>query len=237
MKYHIGICDDEEMILSVSEVYVREISKKINLDIEIFCFKSGIELLEFVKNNNRLDLLFLDIDMKDLNGISTAVQLRMLKKDTVIIFVTGHREFAIDAFEVDAVGYIVKPVDPVKMEKLMKKAINLLIMTRNKIVNTMLIITEENIKKRIPQYKIMYIEKEKNQCAIHTLENVHYCYTTIAKIVEELDDYFWQINQGTIINKKYIKDIKGNDVILKNDLVFSLGRKFSKQVKEQFYAI
>lgn len=234
MRYIIGICDDEELMLKINELYVREMSKKIGIDVEILCFRSGNEIIEY-SQSDKIDVAFMDIDMKGISGINAALKLKSINRDMVIIFVTGHREFAIDAFEADAVGYLVKPIQPEKVEKMLRKSINLIILMKNRVNNTMLVITEDNIKKKIPQYKIIYIEKEGNQCQIHTTEGTHSYYIAITKIIEELEDYFWQINQGIIINKKFIKDIVKNEILLKNGLSFILGRKYSKEIRQKFF--
>lgn len=123
MRYCIVICDDEEMMLRINEVYISEIAKKRNIDVDIKCFESGEAVLEFAKHH-RVDIAFLDINMNTISGISTAVQLKKTNNDIVTIFITGHAEFALDAFEVEAIGYLVKPVDPKKIEKWVVKAIN-----------------------------------------------------------------------------------------------------------------
>lgn len=234
MKYCIAVCDDEAMMLKINEVYISEIAKKHNLDIDLKCFESGEELVEYAKKH-RVDIAFLDINMKQISGISAAVQLKKLNNDMVTIFITGHAEFALEAFEAEAIGYLVKPLDPKKLEKWIIKAANQIIMQKSKIVSTMITIVEDNVKKKIPQYKIIYIEKEHNQCAIHTTDSVHYCYLTITNMIEKLEKMFYQINQGTIVNKNYITTIESNEVVLKNSMSFTLGRKFNKIVKEQYY--
>lgn len=234
MRYCIVICDDEEMMLRINEVYISEIAKKRNIDVDIKCFESGEAVLEFAKHH-RVDIAFLDINMNTISGISTAVQLKKTNNDIVTIFITGHAEFALDAFEVEAIGYLVKPVDPKKIEKWVVKAINQINMQKTKMINTTLTIVEENIKKKIPQYKIVYIEKERNLCAIHMVDSVHYCYDSITNMKESLDSIFWKVNQGIVVNKNYIISIEGSEVVLRNGMRFTLGRKFRKLVKEQYY--
>lgn len=234
MKFCIAICDDEEMMLKINQVYITEMIKKIGVEAQITCFKSGQEVIKFAQNHD-IDIAFLDIDMKGLSGIATAVQLKKLKQSIITIFVTGHREFAVEAFDAEAVGYLVKPVEPQKLEKLLKRAINLVIMQKNRLINSNITITEDNLKKKIQQYKIIYIEKKINKCLINTTEQTHSCYDTIANMKNMLDDSFLQISQGVIVNKRYIRSIEGNDVLLKNQLIFSIGRKFIKEVKASYF--
>jgi len=173
--------------------------------------------------------------MPTVSGIASAMSFKKINKDIIIIFVTGHKEFALEAFDADAIGYIVKPVQPEKLERILRKAINLINMSKNQIMSKSIFIIEDNIKKKLLIHQIITIEKEGNRCKIVSINEIHYCYMTISKILNELDKDFWQINQGVIVGRRYIKDIYGNEVIMKNGQRYVLGRKYSKDVKDRFY--
>lgn len=234
MQYKIGICDDEEMIIKVNKIYIEEIAKKHNMDIVIYSALNGDQIISNMKQHN-LDIIFMDIDMKGISGIEAAVEIKKVNRDTSIIFVTAHSEFALTAYEIDAIGYLVKPIDPAKLEKLLLKAARQIVLEKNKITNSMLIITEDNVKKRLPQYKIICIEKQSNQCIAYMKDSTHYFYDTIANIKGKLESYFYQINQGVIINNKYIKDIEGNQMLLKNGMSYTIGRKYIKEIRNMVY--
>lgn len=108
MNYKIAICDDEK-------IYLEEISqniKKRNSDYKINVYNSGAEL---VKNNPDYDIIFLDIEMPDMDGMTTAERLREMKFDGIIIFLTSHTEFMPDAFKVKAFRFLSKPIDAKKL--------------------------------------------------------------------------------------------------------------------------
>lgn len=234
MKYNIAICDDEDMMIKINTVYITELSKKMKLDVSVHGFTDGRDLIDFAYEH-KIDIAFLDIDMPEISGISSAMSLKKINKDIIIIFVTGHKEFALEAFDADAVGYIVKPVQPEKLERILRKAINLINMSKNQIISKSIFIIEDNVKKKLLIHQIISIEKEGNRCKIVSINETHYCYMTISKILNELDKDFWQINQGVVVGKRYIKDIYGNEVIMKNGQRYVLGRKYSKDVKDRFY--
>lgn len=234
MQYKIGICDDEEMIVKINRIYIEEIAKKHNIDMILYAALNGEQIVNQMKKYN-LDIIFMDIDMKGMSGIEAAVEIKKINRDTCVIFVTAHNEFALDAYEVEAIGYLVKPIDPAKLEKLLLKSARQITLERNKIVTTMLTITEDNVKKRLPQYKIISIEKQKNQCIAYMKDSTHYFYDTLANLKGKLDQYFYQINQGVIINSNYVKDIAGNQIILKNGMSYTIGRKYIKDIRNMVY--
>ena len=122
MPYQIGLCDDENYQLKVNTLFLKEIASKNKYDLEYHEFTSGKQLRNYLETNN-LDALFLDIDLGEETGIEIATWIARKYSHIITVFVTGHREFAVEAFEVDAVGYLVKPYDIKKMENVMKKVI------------------------------------------------------------------------------------------------------------------
>lgn len=78
-----------------------------------------------MKQNNRYDIIFLDIEMKKVNGIETAKEIRCIDKNVIIIYVSGFEAYAIDTFEVNPFRFIVKPVQKKEFEKVFTSAVNI----------------------------------------------------------------------------------------------------------------
>lgn len=100
----IAICDDEKIICSQVEKLVK--NQEPNCDIKLF--DSGEELL---KEQGKFDIIFLDIQMDGINGIETARILRNKKEETILIFITGIKEYVFEAFDVSAFHYLLKPIE------------------------------------------------------------------------------------------------------------------------------
>lgn len=236
MQYRIGICDDEELMININSLYIKDIAKKLDLDIILHTFSSGEDLLAYA-DSHPLDIAFLDIDMDGISGISAAFSLRKKYPNIVTIFITGHSEYALEAFDTDAAGYLVKPLNPEKLEYSLKKAIKYTKLAKKATISKYITITEDNIKKKLPQYQIIYFEKEGNQCKVVTTKETHYWYVTIKSILQLLDDDFIQVNQGVIVNHIYIKSIIKDSIVLKDGSSFQIGRKYLPLVKERFFTL
>ena len=185
--------------------------------------------------SNALDIVFLDIDLGDENGIEIAAWIAKNYPDTMIVFVTGHREFAEEAFEVDAIGYLVKPYDIKKMEKVLGKAMLLL---EKKVVeesSAEIVITDENVKKKLDCKDILYIKRQQSRSIIKTQQKEYRVYETITSLCERIGDSFIRVNQGEIVNKKIIEEIKGNTVYLKDGDEMSIGRTYRKEVQAKYF--
>jgi len=233
MKFNIIVCDDENIALKINCIYIEELVKKYKIDASVTGFQSGEKLIEFIENNE-VDIAFLDIDLKGMNGI--VVASRILKKNpkVITIFVTGHREFAYDAFTVEAFSYLTKPIDSDRLERVFKKAILQVNDLSNRKLRTPLVITEENIKKKINQSIIIYIERVESQSVIVTKASKHYVYETITSLVGRLEENFLRINQGIIVNLTEVASLQGNQIMMKSEEVFTVGRAYSKDVKKKY---
>lgn len=234
MSYQVGFCDDEIYQIKVNNLFLKEIASKNGYDFDCHGFSSGKQLRNYLTSHH-LDLLFLDIDLGDETGIEAAAWVARNYPDTIIIFVTGHREFAEEAFEVEALGYLVKPYDIKKMENVLKKAMNLLGERAVKEPAAEIIITDENIKKKISLQDILYVERQQSKSIIKTKQKEYQVYETITSLRERLGDSFIRINQGEIVNNNMIKEIKGNTAYLKNGKEMSIGRTYRKEVLAKYF--
>lgn len=106
---NICLCDDEKNILNYYSEKINEIAKLNNKLIKIELFESGESLLfELEENPNRFDIMIIDIIMRNVNGIDATKILRNYGYQGIIIFLTSSSEFALDAFEVEPLNYIIK---------------------------------------------------------------------------------------------------------------------------------
>ncbi len=234
MAYQVAFCDDETYQVKVNNLYLKEIASKKKYDFECYGFRTGKQLKSYMLSNV-LDIVFLDIDLGDENGIEIAAWIAKNYPDTMIVFVTGHREFAEEAFEVEAIGYLVKPYDIKKMEKVLDKAMLLLEKKAVEESSTEIVITDENVKKKLDCKDILYIKRQQSKSIIKTQQKEYRVYETITSLCERIGDSFIRVNQGEIVNRKMIEEIKGNTVYLKDGDEMSIGRTYRKEVLAKYF--
>lgn len=234
MSYQVAFCDDEVFQIKLNNLFLKEIASKNGYDFEYHGFQSGKALKNYLGSHN-LDILFLDIDLGDETGIEVAAWVTRNYPDVITVFVTGHREFAEEAFEVEAMGYLVKPYDISKMENVLKKAMNLLQNNQKEKISTEIVITDENIKKKIDCRDILYIERQQSKSIIKTQQKEYQVYETMTSLCDRIGESFIRVNQGEVVNLNIIKEIKGNTVYLKNGMEMSIGRTYRKEVLEKYF--
>lgn len=236
MNYRIAICEDEiyykEELLAFLKAYESESGNSLLIEY----YSSGEEFLELGKNKV-YHIIILDVEMGKLTGVEVAREIRKQDETVQIIFATSHERYAIDAFDVSALGYLVKPVSYLKLKKLISNAIMLVDFMNDK----------EDAKKRYIKVKvkyetvnilvdsIRYIEKKRNKCIIHEKDNEYSCYETLTQFYEKLDIHkFIYTHQGYIVNYDKIQEVLDNSVILDDYIEIPLSRRYYKPLKERF---
>lgn len=235
MAYQIGICDDEEYQIKLNGLYLKELASQNMWSMEYHGFKRASHVVNYLKTKH-LDILLLDIDLgEEDSGIALAAYLASKYPELVVVFVTGHREFTGEAFEVEAMGYLVKPYDIKKMERVFRKALLQVSALQNKEEDREIIITDENLKKKLHVKEVLYVQRQLSRSVIYTEKKCYNVYETITSLYERLGNDFLRINQGEVANIKEISEIRGNVVILKNGLEMSIGRTYRKDVIAKYF--
>lgn len=234
MAYQIGVCDDEIYQIKVNRLFLEEIASQNNLDLECHGFSSGAQLKNFLLNKE-LDILFMDIDLGDESGVELAAQLSRQYPKMVIAFVTGHREFMEEAFEMDAMGYLVKPYEIGRMERVLRKSLLQVSALKQSINEPEIIVNDENLKKKIKCKDIVYVQRQQYKSVIVTGRRNYCVYEPITALHERLGEGFLRVNQSEVVNVQEIRTIEGNIVKLKNDMEMSIGRTFREGVIERYF--
>ncbi|MGG7176737.1 LytR/AlgR family response regulator transcription factor [Clostridium paraputrificum] len=198
----IGVCDDEKISFEIIKGFL----KKYNLKVNVTYFNSGYDLL---KKINELDLIFLDICMPEINGISVANIIRVNNNPIPIIFLTCLTDRIQDGYKVSAFRFLIKPLEWDTFKSVMDDYQSKYLYNHNIIIN------EERFKIKISENKIMYIECIGDKTAIHTEEDIYLSNKTIKQWNEELDKRkFVNCHKSFIVNLYYVKS--WCDVIMLN---------------------
>lgn len=217
----IGICDDEALLLNE----IKKITEDSLQPRQVFSIQStytdGKSLLYEIQDGKHFDLLLLDIELPDISGMELARQIHELLPDALMIFVTAHYKYAIDAYEFHIFRYIPKNQLRERLPHALLDAVSLL-----EIQNTdSYIISKYNCFERIPLKEILYIEKDGKNAVFHITatkcrtqnqtDQLRSIRKTLTEIFEELQsDEFYFIERGYIVNFRHVTGISHTDCIL-----------------------
>jgi len=234
--YYIALCDDkiEELVIAENmlKAYQEQNSDRTFL---IRRFQKAEELIATIRKKEYLpDLVIMDIFMPGKLGVDAAKELRELGIQSHIIFLTVSKEYALEAFQVDAVQYLLKPVAQDELfqvlDKIWKKAEE----DRKKY----LVIRISNSLCRIPMQDIAYVEaQKKNQCLYLSTGTQHMLRLTMAKIFEMLSEYeeFVKVGISYIINLIHVESISAQMIQMDNGKQIYLPRGAYRALKEQYF--
>lgn len=205
-------------------------------------FENPIDALKFINTNNHIDVVFLDINMPEINGINLGQIIYNLNSEIKIIFTTAYREYAVEAFEIRAFDYILKPYSEKKiietLEKLEKEEKKTQDITK---INKITVFQDDKIVV-ISLDEIYYIEVNDKDTHIYTKDNQYTSKFKISKWEEILPrKKFYRTHRGYIVNLDIIKEIEpwfnGTYILKLQDVDFRIpvSRNNTKEFKDLFF--
>ncbi len=225
---NIAICDDENNCI---ERINRMLQKyKETEEMKIYKFLSGEQFLEQISSGNKFDIVFLDIEMATTSGIEVAHILREKNSDAIVIFTTSHVGYVSDTFRLGAFQFLVKPVEEESFCYDFERAIS-----EYKKAHQLYRIRWRDTSYIIKYGDIFYIEAYNRHLYIYTESKAYECVGMLPEQVTKLKPYdFVRCHQGFIINMSKIKEINKADVVLSNDVVIPIGRKYREGLLKAF---
>ena len=224
----IAVCDDEEK-------YRQDIKKRIDrvcnsLDVLVDEYCDGRELIKSFEKCP-YDMVFLDIEMPAMDGITLAKKLRAISEGLFIVFLTGHVEYALTGYEVNALRYLTKPVDPDKLKEVLKYVSD---RGRSK---QQLLIREEGEELLLDMDSVIFLEAQNQYIRIMTDGGEHLVRYNISDYEKELTPHgFFRTHRSYIVSLGRIKKLGKSEVITDNGDTIPVSRGNMQSLKERFYA-
>lgn len=223
----IAICDDEQNWIDALKTLLDSYFFSKQIQFYLSTFKNGSELLE---RQNEFDIIFMDYQMNELNGIEVAREIRRRNNNCTIIFVSSYPDIAIDAFEVDAYRFLVKPIDK-------KKLFNALDEHRKRTEsNDYLIINYRTETVSVKMSDIIFCESTGKHSVIHTTNGD----IDVSKNIKEIEcrlpkDNFFRCHRAYIISLAHIKTFNTEHVVLDNGAEAFISRAYLADFKNAFH--
>ncbi|MDE7477210.1 MAG: LytTR family DNA-binding domain-containing protein [Lachnospiraceae bacterium] len=240
--YLIALCDDEPTELEKTEKLLSDYERKYTtLEFIIRCFENVDELLCLVREKKYIpNLIFMDIYMPDKEsnsyplGMEAAKELRNMNYKGKIVFLTASKEYALEAFDVDALQYMVKPVSEEKLFSILNSLLKDLEEERKKYI----LLRIEGKLVRVSLNDIVYCEAlGKRQCLYLTDGTQYILRMTMTELYEQLSQYqeFAKIGAAFIVNLEYIGTLNAKEICMDNGRKIYLPRGTYKGLREQYF--
>lgn len=237
--YHIVICDDDKRYIN----YIRRMLLECGLkkdDVMFYEYMSGEELVISMERMEKIDLLILDMQMKEYDGNRTAKLFRKQFPSSIIVFCSGVCQPTVESFETTPFRYLLKEYTEERMIKELMSVINEM---RNKQIEPMVIGTFRYCDVKLKLDDILYISIVRNGSGIHIVPEMMYeendnqlmSRKKIDEFYEELKDYgFEYAHNSYIVNLNHIKRKNTKELVLSDGTILTIARSKEKRLRQAF---
>ena len=209
----IGICDDVYDARLVLRSALERALEARHIQGQFFEFSSGEGLLGWLEHHaGELDLVFLDMEMGELDGMETARRLRAADAGLQLVFVTGYADRVFDGYSVGALGYLLKPPTAEQLEEVLDRAQAALVRDLDRAY----ICCSGDIRYRIPIANILYFVSDRRQVTCVTEGRDYTFYGKLDGVAEEVGDGFVRIHQRYLVRSGAVDRIEGSEVVLRD---------------------
>ncbi len=219
----VAVCDDEKYMAGAVKKMAADFFRAQNIETVIEVFLSGKELLKYEKT---IDILFLDIQMKEMDGMETARILRRRGFKGYLIFITVLRETVFEAFEVQAYDYLVKPIEQSRFQKTMERVLA----SMQSAGEANLLVQRGYESRLVPFEQIIFCEIIDRKVYLHltSFEIVDY-YDRIENLETKLDGRFFRCHRSFLINLQYLRSYKNQTAYMEGGKQIPVSRLRSKE--------
>ena len=199
------IVDDEAPARSELRFLLEE-TGRIDTIVEAASAREAVERMMEV----RADVLFLDIHMPKTSGMQLAEALHKLKNPPAVIFVTAYSEYALEAFDVNAVDYLMKPVESDRLNQALDKvSVRAKPQPTSKSTVERIPVVKSGRKVLVPIDQIRYIEAKDDYSCIYTDSDRYLSTISLAQLENKLSPHgFFRVHRGYIVNLEYVEDVE-----------------------------
>lgn len=228
MNYKVAVIDDNSADTEYVTALVARWAESAGHALGISTFPFAEAFLFQYEDERNFDILLLDIEMKEMNGVDLAKKIRQGNDAVQIVFITGYPDFLAEGYEVAALHYLMKPVSYEKLCAVLDKAVANLAKTEKR-----LCVTYDRQTDFVPLSQILYVEAQRQCVLIHTFGETYRMKQSFAETVNELDEYFFKCQRSFCVNLCHITRIKGGSVLLKNGEEVPISRGMAEKIGKE----
>ena len=226
-NYNCVIIDDNELDRLIVENYVRKFNQ-----FSILGVFSNVNDAIAVINSNSTDILFLDIDMPEMSGLEFR---RIMKDIPVCVFITSHAEYAVESFEVEALDFIVKPLDLERFTLSVNRICDYMELrikaTEPEFDNESIFLKEGHGRVKIIINDVLYIEALKDFTRIVTIDKQYCVSSSFGNLLnEQAFCSFLRVHRSFAVSKKHIQKIQSQKIEFENGVSVPVGRNYKTSV-------
>lgn len=233
---NVAICDDENIIINQVETIIDRVCNNQLIKCEIDVFYGGKTLKEQVIAGKHYDIIFLDIEMNNEDGILAGQQIRAVDENTILIYISGHEHYLLELFQLDVFRFIRKPICETTLEKYFLDAYQKICNNR-----TYYRFTYKSEEYKVLLNDILYFESSGRQIFLHLRNGtIKKFYSKLNDIENELIDSkipFLRIHQSFLVNFHWISSRTRSQVKMTDDSILPISEEREKSFRMKYAKI
>ncbi len=227
---NIFICDDDRRDIARLKALIENYDSEKHIGFNVTGFRSGVEMLEAIRKGRAVDIIFLDINMDIMDGLTVAKKIRELLNDVPIVLVTSFMSFALDGYKVRASRFLIKD----DLEKTFPECMDdICTETQRKSKTISFSCVEGDV--RLKSSDIVMIETEGHKCLIKLKDRTYQIYEKLEDLEERLKGLgFLRTHKSFLVNMEHIRNINSYILTLDDGKEIPVPKARYKQVKQEY---
>ena len=228
-----AICDNEEFFTQKIKSLLADLLKQYEIDAQIEPFVSAQTFLQACETR-RYDLVFLDVELGEIDGMNVACEMRTTNPDAILVFVSGFVRYAVQGYKVRAFRYLLKQ----ELEEEFPLCIQEVLQEIKRQKQTLSIKTVEGATVTVRLSDILYLESKNHNVSIHTAGGEYLVHDTLNHLCAQIpSEDFMRIQRSFCVNMRSVVQVKGNTVQLTNKTVLTARRQAGPKLMRRFLQI
>ena len=219
MEYRIAVCDDEQSQLQSLTKKLSLYAEAHHVSFHIDTYPSAEAFLFAFEENRNIDLLLLDIEMAEMNGIELAKKVRADNETIQICFITGYPDYMNQGYDVEALHYLIKPVSTDKLFNVLDRFMKA-IETQPRFF--LFSVGKEVV--RVYEKGLFYGEAQGHYIVLHTKQGELKLRVTMPELENQLGEGFFRASRSFVVNLRYVTRITKTDIVLEDGTAVPLGK-------------
>ena len=228
--YQIAICDDDKMFCEQFKRNLDILVKKLNIKCNILVYHTAEALWSHLTNNQRMELIFLDIEFLKLDGVSLGrfIRERLFDYQIQLVYMSHEKNYAMQLFETEPMDFLVKPISADHIEKVLKR-----FQKQQSNFGKIFTFKEEYGNAQISYDSIWYFQSMNHKVIIHTANGERDFYGKLSEVEEIAPKYFIRIHKSFLVNEHFVSRFHYDKVILRNKQTLTISKTYRSAVQKR----
>lgn len=225
----IVLVDDEQLQLDYMERMIKKAGDRLGIEIEIYQYLSGEAFLFALEDYPTWELAFLDIEMEGINGMEVARNIRKKAPQLELVFATAYAEYAVEGYEVQALDYLLKPINLEKITRVLERFLE-----KQPVEAAYTLVEVDGEATRLNLDHIIYSEANMGEITVVLEKETLNLKMGLAEFEKQLDERFVSPHRSYLVNLQFVSRLLKKDVQLTNGEVIPLSRRRTKDIQKAF---